>query len=235
MKSKLVKFIRPFTIIVIFVMFIAGCKKDNNTVTVAPVNNTITDIDGNVYHYVTIGTQVWLVEDLKVTHYRNGDSIPNITDETQWTNLTSGAYCNYDNNVLNSTTYGKLYNWYVINDSRNICPTGWHVPTDAEWTTLVTFLGGEGITGGKLKETGTIHWLSPNTGATNETGFTALPAGTRNSSGSYSNTFNHGYWWTSSEQDASNAWDRNVNYNHVDIYRNYDPKTTGFSIRCIKD
>lgn len=213
-----------------------SCKKDDdNEPAPTPVNNTITDIDGNVYHFITIGTQTWLVENLKTTRYRNGDSIPNITDETQWSNMTTGAYCNYDNNALNSDTYGRLYNWFVVNDSRYICPSGWHIPSDADWTILVNYLGGESVAGGKLKETGTTHWLSPNTGATNETGFTALPAGTRNSSGSFSNAFNHGYWWSTTEKDASNSWDRNLNYNHIDIYRNYDPKTTGFSIRCIKD
>jgi uncharacterized protein (TIGR02145 family) len=139
--------------------------------------NTVTDIDGNIYHTVTIGTQVWMVENLKTTKYRNGDPIPNVTGNA-WAALTTGAYCWYNNDAATyKATYGALYNWYAVADSRNIAPTGWHVPTDAEWTTLTTFLGGESVAGGKLKETGTNHWTSPNTGATNETGFTALPGG----------------------------------------------------------
>ena len=153
------------------------------------VNNqnaaTVTDIDGNVYHTVTIGTQTWMVENLKTTRYRNGEAIPNITDNASWAALITCAYCDYNNIPSNSITYGKLYNWYAVNDSRNIAPMGWHVSTDAEWTTLTTFLGGTSIAGGKLKENGTIHWNSPNVGATNETGFSALPGGYRLNSGFY--------------------------------------------------
>jgi len=216
---------------------VTGCKKDNNEseASVIPVNNTVTDIDGNVYHTIIIGSQVWMVENLQVTHFRNGDPVPNIINESQWSSLTSPAWCNYDNDSLKGAYYGKLYNWYTVNDSRKICPSGWHVPSQTEWNTLVSYLGGTTLAGGKLKETGTVHWLNPNTGATNETGFTALPAGTRNNSGSFSNEKNHGYWWTSDENDTLSAWEWNVNYNHQDIYNFYDSKTTGFSIRCIKD
>ena len=241
MKSNLkkpIRFLIAFTILSFGLM--AGCKKEDDTPVTepdpvpAPVN-TITDIDGNVYHSVTIGTQIWLVENLRVTHYRNGDSIPNISDEIQWAAQTSGAYCNYDNTVSNASVYGRLYNWYAVSDSRGLCPSGWHVATDAEYSTLITYLGGMTTAGARMKETGTAHWLSPNTGATNESGFTALPGGTRNNSGSFSNLLNHGYWWTATEKNASDTWSYNINYNHPDIYKTYDPKATGFSVRCIKD
>ena len=144
-----------------------------------PEYSTMTDIDGNTYTTVKIGDQWWMAENLKVTHYRNGEEIPNITDNTEWANLTSGAYCDYDNNPNNVATYGRLYNWYSIEDSRDLAPDGWHVPSRDEWQTMIEYLGGDGIAGGKLKESGTEHWLSPNEGATNESGFSALPSGMR--------------------------------------------------------
>ncbi|HBS85204.1 MAG: hypothetical protein A2W91_01830 [Bacteroidetes bacterium GWF2_38_335] len=230
MKTKTINFI----LLICFISLLyEGCKKEEED-TPDPIV-TVTDIDGNVYHTITIGTQVWMVENFKVTHFRNGDSIPNITDDTQWSSMTTSAYCNYENSSSNSTTYGRLYNWYVINDTRNICPEGWHVPTQEEWTTLVDFLGGLTAAGGKIKEIGTAHWFTPNTGATNSSGFTGLPAGTRNTSGSFSNIGNHGYWWSSSNKDDVDAWEFNTNYNHADMYKNFDPKNTGFSIRLIKD
>jgi uncharacterized protein (TIGR02145 family) len=194
----------------------------------------LTDIDGNVYHSVSIGTQLWMVENLKVTHYRNGDLIPNITDDVQWSGLTTGAYCDYDNLIINSTTYGKLYNWYAVLDSRNLAPAGWHVPTDEEWTTLVTYLGGEDIAASKLKETGTTHWNSPNTGATNDMGFTGLPGGSRGFS-SFSGMRYNGNYWSASESDATSAWSWDMDYRSTSIYRNLIPCKFGYSIRCLKD
>jgi uncharacterized protein (TIGR02145 family) len=195
----------------------------------------ITDIDGNYYHAVTIGTQVWLVENLKVTRYRNGNPIPNVTGDVNWSGLTSGAYCDYNNNPGNDTIYGRLYNWYAVVDNRNIAPSGWHVPTDAEWTTLATYLGGEGLAGGKLKETGTIHWLSPNTGATNETDFTALPGGDRYISGAFYDIGTYGFWWSSSETLVTYAWEQSMFNNRSQAERNYTNKENGLSVRCIKD
>ncbi len=195
---------------------------------------TVTDIDGNVYHTVTIGTQVWMVENLKVTKYRNGDPIPNITDGTQWNNLTAGAYCSYDNNAANVSTYGQLYNWYAVNDSRNICPAGWHVPTDAEWTTLTTFLGGESVAGGKMKEAGSAHWALPNTGATNESGFTALPGGWRGYDKLFHDLLYTGYWW-SATQSSSSAWERQLYQGTQTVDRLYLNQYLGISVRCIKD
>jgi len=196
---------------------------------------TVTDIDGNVYNTVTIGTQVWMVENLKTTKYRDGTSIPNVTDNISWNNLTTGAYCDYSNTPSNSATYGKLYNWYAATNAHNIAPTGWHVPTDADWTTLTTYLGGEGVAGGKLKETGTTHWQSPNIGATNETGFTALPGGLRDYGGTFNRIGTTGYWWSSSELDATDAWRRLMHYSYSRVDRDGYGKQLGYSVRCVRD
>jgi len=149
-----------------------------------------------------------MVENLKVTRYRNGEPIPNITDNKAWTKLKKGAICDYDNKPSNSEMYGKLYNWYAMNDSRKIAPAGWHVPTDAEWTILTDYLGGEKVASAKLKATGTTHWTNPNTDATNESGFSALPGGYRNYSGTFNGVGYYGYWWSSTEDGSYGAWDR---------------------------
>jgi uncharacterized protein (TIGR02145 family) len=144
---------------------------------------TVTDYDGNVYQTVKIGSQIWMVGNLQVTHYNNGDVIPNVTDQTAWNGLTTGALCAYNNDQSNVTTYGYLYNYYVVADARGICPAGWHVPSQAEFETLSQTCGGDAVAGGALKEAGTTHWGAPNTGATNSSGFTALPGGGRLTSG----------------------------------------------------
>jgi uncharacterized protein (TIGR02145 family) len=194
-----------------------------------------TDIDGNQYHAVTVGTQMWLSSNLKVTHYRNGDAIANVTLGSDWDVLTTGAYCDYNNTASNSNTYGRLYNWYAVNDSRNIAPAGFHVATDAEWTTLVSYLGGDTIAGGKLKETGTSHWNSPNTGATNSTGFTALPGGNRFINDQFWDLGNMAALWTSTEKDASNAMYWKLAYNGKYVSTQFEKKKWGFSVRCVKD
>jgi len=194
----------------------------------------ITDIDGNIYKTVKIGTQIWMKENLKVTHYRNGNAIPKVTDNTAWIDLSTGAYCNYGNDVNNVTTYGRLYNWYAVNDTRNIAPTGWHVPSDAEWQTLVDYLGGENVAGGKMKETGTTHWQTPNTGATNESEFSALPGGARYG-GTYDNIGNFEGWWSATEYGGFYAWDRRLNYSSSGVSRYLTSKRYGFSVRCVGD
>jgi uncharacterized protein (TIGR02145 family) len=195
---------------------------------------SITDIDGNTYKTVTIGTQTWMAENLKVTKYNDGIAIPNVTDNTAWRELTTGALCDYDNTPSNSETYGKLYNWHAVNTGK-LCPTGWHVPSDAEWTELTDYLGGTSDAGGKLKETGTTHWNSPNTGATNETGFTALPGGYRSYDGTFLNFGIYGYWWSATENLTSNAWGRTMSYRVSSVYRNSNDKELGFSVRCLRD
>jgi len=196
----------------------------------------VKDYDGNYYKAVMIGNQIWMTENLKVTHYRNGDAISLVNDNTAWCNLTTGAYCNYNNDVNIATTYGRLYNWYTVVDSRNLCPAGWHVPSNAEWDTLVTYLGGFSVARGKMKETGTSHWNSPNTGATNESGFTALPGGSRHeSSGSFEYIGTMGYWWSTTEYSSVNAWIRNLVHGDANAYTAGSSKKMGFSVRCLKD
>ena len=200
---------------------------------------TVTDIDGNVYQTVTIGNQEWLAENLKVTHYRNGEVIPNETDDNTWDSLTTGAWCTYDNSGNEDTvaTYGRLYNWYAVSDSRDIAPTGWHVATDAEWQMLVDSLGGDTVAGGQLKEVGTTHWASPNTGATNESGFSALPGGYRggSSGGTYNVVGIVAYFWSSTEFSSVGAWNRSLSYGYSDLYRGSSGKGDGFSVRCVRD
>jgi uncharacterized protein (TIGR02145 family) len=197
---------------------------------------TVTDIDGNLYNTVTINTQVWLKENLKVTHYNNSDEIPNVASNTTWLGLSTGAYCNYENNTSYASIYGRLYNWFAVNDSRGICPTGWHVATDAEWTVLTDLLGGETVAGGKLKEVGTLHWPSPNTGATNEVGFTALGGGYRSNTATYIGFGGIGSWWCSTESSTTNAWARGIFNDAVNVDRGgYYEKMMGFSVRCVMD
>jgi uncharacterized protein (TIGR02145 family) len=197
--------------------------------------DAITDNDGNYYNIVTIGTQTWIVGNLKTTKYRDGTSIPLVTDNTAWSILTTPGFCWYNNNESTyKATYGALYNWYTTSTG-NLCPTGWHVPTDAEWTTLTTYLGGESVASGKLKETGTTHWTSPNSGATNETGFTALPGGFRSSNGTFNNFGTWGLWWSASEAVAPNAWNRSLSYNDGSVHRVTNDEKNGFSVRCLRD
>lgn len=196
----------------------------------------IVDRDGNVYQQIIIGTQVWMSSNLKTTRYNDGTLIPNITDPADWSGLSTDGYCWYNNDAVTyKNSYGALYNWYSVNTGK-LCPDGWHVPTDSEWTTLTDYLGGESNAGGKLKETGTWHWLSPNLGATNETGFTALPGSFRDQDGSFSDNFGrNGYWWSTSESGVNNAWSRYLHYNLGSVGRGDDIKKDGFSVRCIKN
>ncbi len=207
----------------------------------------LTDINGNTYHIVKIGDQWWMAENLKVTRYSDGDSIPNVTDNSEWTGLSTGAYCAYNNDTSYVDTYGLLYNWYAVDDSRNIAPEGWHVPTDEEWKQLEMHLGmsqseaddtGYRGTdeGGKLKEVGNEHWNSPNTGATNESGFSALPGGSRHYyHGTFTNIGYSGYWWSSTEYSSARAWYRSLTFHRSDVYRYYGNKRPGFSVRCVRD
>ena len=211
-----------------------NCKKESATNEPTNPTTTVTDIDGNVYHTVTIGTQVWMVENLKTTKYRNGDPIPNVTANANWAALTSGAYCWYNNDAATyKSSSGALYNWNAVADSRKIAPIGWHVPTDAEWATLTDYLGGLSVAGGKLKDL--AHWQTPNTGATNSTGFTALPGGDRNYDGAFFDSGSGGYWWTSTEYSAANAWHWSMIYDYGVVSRGYYLKVLGFSVRCLRD
>jgi uncharacterized protein (TIGR02145 family) len=195
---------------------------------------SVTDIDGNTYATIQIGTQVWMAENLRTTRYRNGDPIPNVTDDRKWTGLGSGAWCYYDNDPKYEVPYGMLYNWFTVSDARKVCPAGWHVPTNAEWTTLTDHLGGNDYAGGKLKSK--TSWNAPNTGATNASGFSGLPGGYRDGTNGYFDTLGYlGNWWSASELGAEFAWGRDVGNNSAFISRVFFNKTDGFSVRCLKD
>jgi uncharacterized protein (TIGR02145 family) len=185
-----------------------------------------------------------------VSKYRNGDNITNITTpNSSWQNTTSGAWCNYNNDANNGTTYGKLYNWYAVNDSRGLCPTGWHVPTDSEWNVMVKYLDPNadtvcgncwqsGIAGGALKSTAIQPtpggWNSPNAGATNSSGFSAGPGGLRDGNGAFGLVGFNGYWWSSSLSET-NAWYRRLNFSSGDVSRVSNNRPNGFSVRCLRD
>ena len=200
---------------------------------------TITDQQGNVYKTILIGNQEWMAENLKTSVYRNGDAITEISNNTQWASLTNGAWCHFENNSLIECPYGKLYNWFTIADPRGVCPTGWHIPTDGEWTQLTNFLGGEETAGSKMKSTGTDYWLSPNSGALNESGFSGLPGNYRYLNGEFQST-NPGEndfaaFWSLTELQSNAAWGRYLYYSSSAINRGSASKEEGHSIRCIRD
>ncbi len=200
--------------------------------------DTIADYDGNYYKIVKIGYQYWMAENLKTTKFNDGTDIPLVTDNTAWSNLTTPGYCwYYNDSATNETPFGALYNWCTIEYNKNLCPTGWHVPTNTDWITLIDYLGGESIAGGKLKETGTTHWNSPNTGATNEIGFTGLPGGRREWHGAFGAKGLTGSYWSSSEHSSDiGGWFLLLNSNREDIKKYfYNSLNGGFSVRCIKD
>jgi uncharacterized protein (TIGR02145 family) len=175
-------------------------------------------------------------ENLKTTKLRDNSTIPIVTDNTAWNGLLTPGCCFYNNNEANyKNTYGILYNWHAVNTGK-LCPTGWHVPTDAEWTTLTTYLGGESVAGRKLKESGTSHWLDQNPAdANNETKFTALPGGSRSGGGAFLNITVVGRWWSSTESTSSKSWNRDMNSYLSSVARNNDDKEAGLSVRCLKD
>ncbi|MEY2937427.1 MAG: hypothetical protein RL062_16 [Bacteroidota bacterium] len=211
--------------------------------------NGVTDVDGNAYTTIILTNgQEWMKDNLAVSKYRNGDVIPHVFSATTWYNTTIGGYGTYGNLAANNTKYGKLYNWYTVNDSRGVCPTGWHVPTDAEWTTFINYLdatavGGDNpnnIAGGKMKSTGTLQantglWNTPNTSATNLSGFAGLPGGNRDFGGGYYNINTFGYWWATNEANSVNAWGRYLANDDFAVSRDSFDKHSGFSIRCLKD
>ena len=201
---------------------------------------TITDIDGNVYSTVEIGSQCWMQDNLATETYGDGSAIPTGLSNSAWSSTTSGAFAVYADNPANKGTYGLLYNWYAVADPRSICQDGWHVPTDGEWTELTDYLGGESVAGGKMKSTGTLGagtglWEDPNTAATNSSGFSWLPGGYRDYDGNFFYHRKDGYWWSSSEAFPTSAWGRRLNYNYGAAYRYGDGKQYGFSVRCLRD
>jgi uncharacterized protein (TIGR02145 family) len=229
--KKLAKiWISPFALMAVMLILSYGCNKEDDVI-------TVTDVDGNVYTTVKIGSQVWMAENLKTTRYRNGDSIKNVTDSLQWINLVTGAYCRNITIGNDPAAYGYLYNWYAATDTRNIAPAGWHIPSQSEWAALVSYLGGEEVAGGKVKESGTTHWKSPNTGATNESGFNALPAGVRDEFGSFFQIGYEAIWWSATNHSGTiEAWcAATINISSRLASDGVAFKNEGLSIRCIKD
>jgi len=223
----------------IFLILIGSCKKEDVE------NYTMIDIDGNVYHTVTIGTQVWTLENLETTRYLNGDTIPEIISVHDWSNQTIGAQCIYDNNTELGYSYGRLYNWYAVNDSRKIAPKGWHIPTEVEWSTLENYLVNHlGYSGSAAKalaantnwtQFDAVNAVGNDLSKNNSSGFTALPGGNRYWTGEYDDVGDIGCWWSSTESEPTSAWSRGIYFYYDIVSRNSSKKEYGLSIRCIKD
>jgi len=194
----------------------------------------LTDIEGNQYSTVKIGTQLWMAENLKSTKFNDGSLIPFVTVNTEWQNLSTSGYCWYGNEEVNKNIYGALYNFNTVTVGK-LCPIGWHIPSDAEWTVLTNYLGGESVAGGYMKDTGTTHWISPNVGATNTSGFTGLPGGMRYVDGTCGAIGHYGYFWAITEFDELNGLARDLDRGDTKARRTYAFKKAGLSVRCIKD
>jgi uncharacterized protein (TIGR02145 family) len=228
-------------------VFNTSCSDDDddatNGVSTAEFNSglsysTMKDNDGFSYKTIQIGSQTWMAENLRSTKFRNGETIAEVTSNSAWTGLTTAAYSNYENteDIDQLATYGRLYNWFAIADSRGLAPAGWHVPTDREWEQLVNELGGMQSAGGSLKEAGNTHWTAPNTGANNSSGFTALPAGRREyTDGRFINNSFNTFWWTSSLYNPDYSWYYQINYDFSSVIVANFHKQYGFSVRLVKD
>ena len=227
------------TAMILVLSVITGCSKKSDDSNPSPAPVTVTDIDGNVYQTIKIGTQVWMVENLKTTRLNDGSAIPLVTGSSQWSVLTTPGFCWYDNNVANKNVYGALYNWFAVSTGK-LAPVGWHVATDAEWTVLTTFLGGETVAGGKMKSVGKIEdgtglWYSPNTNATNGSGFSAVPAGLRKNTGEFQRIGILCCIWSSSVSFEIYSWYRLLRNDVGNIYPYNNHKGAAMSVRCIRD
>lgn len=218
-----------FLFLLVVIIITSGCDRSHTCV------ETLTDIDGNTYRVVEMNSRCWLAENLRTSRYSNGDPIPNVTDDQEWITLQTGAWAYYDNDSSYVDPYGKHYNWYAVVDDRGLCPAGWRVPTDAEWTSLRNHLGDN--PGGKLKVAGYDYWNYPNQGATNETGFSLLPTGYRTRLGPFLLNGAYGYTWSSSEDEAhpDRAWRRGMMFSSEEFVRFTSLKILGFSVRCIEE
>jgi uncharacterized protein (TIGR02145 family) len=223
----------PALFLAIMALLAGGCsKKENNYIFFYPESKTVKDADGNIYHLAYIKGQTWMVENLKTTHYRNGDTIQEAKDSAAWSKAVVGAYCNYNNDTAMAITYGRLYNWNALTRS-DLCPYPWHVPYDFEWQEMVDTLGGAAAVGGMLKETGTTHWQS-GTGATNQYGFTALPGGRVDNTGTFHDIGLRGYWW-SNKNSLDMILVRSISHDDASIFRSEADTKSGYSVRCVRD
>jgi uncharacterized protein (TIGR02145 family) len=247
MKFPIKLFVIIFHALILYLL--TGCE-EKTEVKIHEINfprytsyGTVKDQDSIIYRTVQIGEQRWMAENLRTTKYRNGDPIQNVTDNKQWKSLNQGAYCNYDNNSSYAKVYGHLYNWFAVNDSRNIAPAGWRVPSEEDWAILIDYLDYPERSADKLKETGTTHWEKMNDGATNYYGFSALPGGYRGNTVfggadlGYNFCYNglKGIWWSSTDTLSTCAFSREIDYMTNTVILRYCQKDNGFSIRCIKD
>lgn len=236
------------TILICVILFLFGSCKENNKPSgndqvitnevkkTIQKSGTISDVDGNVYRFLEMcDGKEWIIENLNVSHYRNGDAIPQVQDPTEWAKLKTGAWCYYLNDSSYGTVFGKLYNWYAVNDPRGIAPQGWRVASKEDWIQLTDCLGSENLAGGKLKQIGSSHWMSPNVGAVNTSGFTALPGGGRSSKGNFTMIDNLGIFWTSTNHDELQAWIRHLSYSNTYVVEFYNDKRNGFSLRAVKE
>ena len=226
-----------FASFVALMILMTGCfNNDGGIFGINPWVNygSLKDIDGNEYRSILIGSQIWMVDNLTTTKLNDGTLIPVINDGTAWGNLSTPGCCWQNNDPPRKVTYGVLYNWYTVNTGK-LCPTGWHVPSDEEWSELTTYLGGENAAAGKLKESGFKHWKTPNSGATNETYFWAYPGGDRlDGTGAFENLLEKGSWWTTTF-GTNDAIIRSMSYNSINIQKSYYLKQMGLSVRCIKN
>ena len=230
MKKTILNIGLPIGFLIIAVFSIGpGCNDNSGLL------NLNMDNDGNILPSIVIGTQTWSQKNLDVSKYRNGDVIPQVTDQTAWASLTTGAWCYYQNDSANGILYGRLYNWYAVTDPRGLASVGWHVATDADWTTLTNYLGGDAVAGGKMKETGTTHWTSPNNAADNSSHFTGLPGGYRKSNDWFRVIGLVGYWWTATEQAPTMALMRSMSNSDGIVSPSFGVKPDGLSVRCVKD
>lgn len=247
---KIIKKTSILGIIAVAIVVLNGCKKEDpnagnptNRRTSAVFNpnktyGTLTDQDGNVYKTITVGTQTWMAENLRTTKYRDGSKVPEVKSNDAWLAFNTDAYCNYNNTTSADTiaTYGRLYNWLAVSDSRNLAPLGWHIPTNTEWSKLINYLGSSTVTGGKLKEEGSTHWLVQNGLSTNESGFTALPGGYRNRVGWFVCAGSNGIWWSiNNERVDYNYWILFLESSSSRVEMYIDNGGFGNSVRCIKD
>lgn len=229
LKHRLIFFLVFMGIALLF--SVSNCKTEEAEV---PEKKYVVDIDGNQYEMVQIGQQTWMAENLRVTRFRDGKELLNPAQDIEWGGTGGPAYCNYNRDEKLAKVYGRLYNGAALYRGE-LCPEGWHVPSTAEWTELIDHLGGADLAGGKLKEKGTVHWQSPNIGASNESGFNALPGGYRFYEGNFEDLGLSAFWWADPEGSTVSAGVVRLTYDSAKVNRYQWVQNLGMSVRCVKD